>query len=223
MLLLIRLVVPLLPIILFLALCLKKATKELWVFFIYILSSFLFDILNSSSLGVKYSFILWDIFYLFQLLILSLYFYVLIKNTAVRYLLLIVSILYTFFYFLSEKSTTQYFSYYGVTGLIILLVYALFYMAYSLKPNLKSTRIITPTFLISLGIVFVVSSTLFLQIISNGLTAEQMQTYYWPLSYYVDIIINILYSIVFIMFRYTSIPAKPGAQKTVDFTFPDDR
>jgi uncharacterized membrane protein len=106
-------------------------------------------------------------------------------------------------------------------GSVILLILALCYLIDILKPTDVPVSIFTPVFLIVIALLLNISSTLFLTIIANRLTVNEMEKY-WSINHYSSIIMNILYSSAFVLFSYQQ-KSKPPESHTVDFTSPNDR
>jgi hypothetical protein len=106
-------------------------------------------------------------------------------------------------------------------GSVIILVLSLCYFLNSIKPTIVPTNIFTPQFLIVLALLLNVSSTLFLTIVSNNLTVDEMGKY-WNISNYANILMNLIFSSAFVLFYYQHKP-KPLENHVVDFTSPDDR
>jgi hypothetical protein len=106
-------------------------------------------------------------------------------------------------------------------GSVILLILALLYFMNIMKPTTVPINIFTPVFLIVIAILLNVSSTLFLTIIANSLTVNEMEKY-WSISHYSNILMNLIISSAFILFHYQQ-KHKPPENHSVDFSSPDDR
>jgi hypothetical protein len=91
----------------------------------------------------------------------------------------------------------------------------------SMKQSEEPINIFHPIFLIVIALLINVSSTLFLIIISNHLTINEMEKY-WNISNYSNILMNLIYSSAFILF-YNQHKPKPPESNFVDFTSPNDR
>lgn len=219
----IRLLSPLIPIIFFGIFCRKRISKELWVFFIYCLASLLVDLFLATSFWAsEHRFSIWNFFDVFEIVILSYFFYLIIHQRVIRLIIILLAILYiTFYFFYSKSDNDQYHSTIGVVGSIIILIFTLFYIMYIMKPTLEPISILTPAFLISIALLISVSSTLFLNIIANKLTIIEMEKY-WNISNYSNILTNLIYSFAFFLFYYQQKSKSPESH-SVDFTSPNDR
>ena len=219
----IRLLSPLIPIIFFGIFCRKRTSKELWVFFVYCLASLVVDLFLATSLWAsEHRFAIWNIFAVFEIIILSYFFYLIIHQRVIRIVIIFLAFLYiTFYFFYSKSDNDQYHSTIGVLGSIIILIFTLFYIMNVMKPTLEPISIFTPAFLISIAFLISVSSTLFLNIIANKLTISEMEKY-WNISNYSNILMNIIFSSAFVLF-YIQQKSKPPESHSVDFTSPNDR
>jgi hypothetical protein len=106
-------------------------------------------------------------------------------------------------------------------GSVILIILSLCYFMISMRPTVESLSILTPTFLIVVTIFIYVTSTLFLYLIVNKLSADKMH-YYWKINDLSNILTNIILSAAFILFRFQH-KIQPPESHTVDYTSPNDR
>jgi uncharacterized BrkB/YihY/UPF0761 family membrane protein len=90
-----------------------------------------------------------------------------------------------------------------------------------MKPSSIPTNIYTPVFVIVFAMILSISSTLFLTVVSNQFTINEMQKY-WNISSYANILMNLIVSSAFILF-YNQHKPKPPESNFVDFTSPNDR
>lgn len=219
----IRLLSALLPIIFFVIFCIRKASKELWVFFVYCVVSFAFDAFLATSIWAsEHRFMIWNFFGVFEVVILSYFFYLIINQRLIRAIIVLLSLTYIIFsLFYLRAYNDRYNSIMSAIGSVILLILALCYLIDILKPADVPVSIFTPVFLIVIALLLNISSTLFLTIIANRLTVDEMERY-WSINHYSSIVMNILYSSAFVLFNYQQ-KSKPPESHTVDFTSPNDR
>jgi len=91
----------------------------------------------------------------------------------------------------------------------------------ALRPTTDTTNLITPNFLISLALLLYVATTLFLYIVVNRLSQEQLHKY-WAINQFANIVVNLIISIAFFISRSQN-KSKPPENISVDFTFPNNR
>jgi len=109
----------------------------------------------------------------------------------------------------------------SAVGSVIILVLSLCYLLNSMKPTVVPVSIFTPQFFIVIALLLNVSSTLFLTIVSNHYTLDEMEKY-WNISNYANILMNLIISFAFALFYYQH-KSKPVENHSVDFTSPNDR
>ena len=106
-------------------------------------------------------------------------------------------------------------------GSVIILILSLSYIIASLGPSSIPVDVFTPVFLIVVGILFYVASTLFLYLIANNLSNDEMQKY-WRINDYSNILTNVIFSSAFLLYRFQH--KNPTHEShSVDFTSPNDR
>lgn len=213
----------LLPIVFFILFCFKTSIKGLWVIFIYNTTSFLFDVFAvASRWGTSHKLLLWNVYGMFEFLIVAYFFFLVVRQRFLRVLVLIFSVLYLIFFFLSYKSDSDQFnSMMSSIGSVIILILSLSYIITSLRPSLIPVDVFTPVFLIVVGILFYISSTLFLYLIANNLSADEMKKY-WRINDYSNIITNVIFSSAFLLYHFQHKNPTPESH-SVDFTSPNDR
>jgi hypothetical protein len=211
------------PIVFFVIFCKKKATKELWVFFIYCILSFSFDLFLSLSIWAsEHTFLVWNFFGVIENILLSYFFYIIINQRLIKVAIVLLSFFYVVFSLFHFNSNTEQFnSINGALGLVILLFLCLCYFINIMKPSSIPTNIYTPVFVIVFAMILSISSTLFLTVVSNQFTINEMQKY-WNISSYANILMNLIVSSAFILF-YNQHKPKPPESNFVDFTSPNDR
>jgi hypothetical protein len=220
----IGLLTSLLPIISFIVFCNKKATKEIWVIFIYCILSILFDTFLSASMwAYEHRFLIWNIFAIVEYSLITYFFYLIIDSRLIRFLIIIFSFFYLIiFIFYSKPDKDQFNSIVGAFGLVIILILSLCFFVIALKPTeIPVTNIFTPRFIIVIALLLYVASTLFLNIIANKLSEKEMLQY-WSINTYSSILTSLIYTIAFIVFKYQK-KSSTFENQHVDFTSPNDR
>ena len=210
----------LLPIVFFILFCFKTSIKGFWVIFIYCTTSILFDVFVAASRwGMHHKLLLWNVYGIFEYLIVAYFYFLVTKQRLIRILIILFSVLYLIFFFLSYRSDNDRFnSMTSSIGSVIILILSLSYIITSLGPSSIPVDVFTPIFLIVVGILFYVSSTLFLYLIANNLSNEEMQKY-WRINDYSNILTNIIFSSAFLLYRF-QLKNPPPESHSVDFTSP---
>jgi hypothetical protein len=208
----------LLPIAFFILFCFKTSLKGFWVIFIYCTTSILFDVfVAASAWGMQHKLLLWNVYGIFEFLILAFFYFLVTKQRLIRLLIILFSVLYLIFFSLSYRSDNDQFnSMMSSIGSVIILILSLSYIITSLAPSSIPVDVFTPIFLIVVGILFYVSSTLFLYLIANNLSNEEMQNY-WRINDYSNILTNIIFSASFLLYRFQH-KNPPPESHSVDFT-----
>ena len=212
----------LLPIVFFILFCLKTNIRGLWVIFFYCLASLLSDIFLGVGWGLHHQYFIWNAYTLVEYLLLVYFFYVTIKLRLIRSLIIIISVAYFITFLLLNKGTNNQFnSVLSFISQLIILALCLIYILSSMAQISESINILSPSFLIVIGILLYVACTLFLFIIANQLTEEQKNKY-WGITYYSNLLTNLLFSTAFLLYRYQNKKLPPESHN-VDFTSPNDR
>ena len=214
----------LLPIISFIIFCNKKATKEIWVIFIYSVFSILFDIYLSTSMwAYEHKFLIWNVFAILEYSLITYFFYLIIDSRIIRFLIIIFSFFYVLIFLLYSKSNKDQFnSILSAFGSVIILILSLCFFIIALKPTaIPVENIFTPIFIIVVALLLYVASTLFLYIIANKLSEKEM-VQYWSINAYSSILTSLIFTIAFIVFKYQKKSLTPE-NHTVDYTSPNDR
>jgi hypothetical protein len=166
--------------------------------------------------------LLWNVYGMFEYLIIAYFFLLVTKQRLLRFLILLFSALYLIFFFLSYKSDSDQFnSMMSSIGSVIILILSLSFIIASLGPSAVPVDVFTPIFLIVVGILFYVASTLFLYLIANNLSNDEMQKY-WRINDYSNILTNIIFSSAFLLYHFQHKNPTPESH-SVDFTSPNDR
>jgi len=179
-------------------------------------------VLATNVWASSHRFTVWLIMDLIELTFFSLFFSLIFKRKKERLLIVLLYSIYLIFFviFLKLNSDEYKSASNAIESLIILSLSVYYLVNFSLKSN-ASESIISPLFLIVVALMLNVSSTLFVNLISNNQTESELRKY-WYITNIAVIGTNILISIAFVMQKYRKIPP-PAGNRNVDFTFPDDR
>jgi uncharacterized membrane protein YeiB len=190
------------------------------VIFLYSIVSLLSDVFLSSSWGSHHTFFLWNIYTIVEYSFLSFFFYLTIKLRLIRVLIFIISIVFFIVFVALIKSINiqfnsvlSFFSQVTILGLCLVYIFA------SMKQNSESLDILNPLFLIVIALLLYVACTLFLFIIANKLSAEEMAKYWRSITVYNNILTNLLFSAAFLLYRF-QLKNPPPESHSVDFTSP---
>ena len=216
----IRVLSSLIPIIFFVLFCKKKATKEYWVFFLYLTISSVIDLVLATSLwATNNRYLLWNFYGFLENVLLSYFFYLIIRQRFIRILIPFFCLIYLVVFLLNHKSNnTNLNSYMSAFGSVTLLILCVCYFINSMKSISQPVNIFSPIFIIVVALLFNVSSTMFLNIIANMLTSNQMKDY-WVINNYSIILLNFIIATAFLKlyFQQKSIPPE---NHSLDFTSP---
>ena len=213
----------LLPIIFFVVFCLRNATRELWVIFASCVASFISDFsIIYYDWGYEHKYLLWNIYTILEYYLLIYFFYLIIKERAIRFLIILLSMVFLVLCILFSKYDTDHFnSLIGAISSVIILTLSLCFFIISLKRTAEPANFFTPIFLIVIGLLFYVAITLFLYIIANNLSTEEFHKY-WAINQLANILVNLIISLAFYLYR-TRRKSPPHENRSVDFTSPNDR
>jgi hypothetical protein len=182
----------------FLVFSLRNPKKELWIIFIYIIFSFLSDVIQSKFLGEKYAFLGSSLFTIVELIIISYYFFTVIQTPLLKKCILAASSiisLYLFVIFIqSDKKNFDSFS--ASLESITFIIFCLLYFYEQINKQDQFFIYSSPNFFIVLGIMIYMSGTLFLFVMANNFS-EIERNKYWVINDVSNIITNISFSIAF--------------------------
>jgi hypothetical protein len=213
----------LLPIVFFILFCLKTNEKGLWVIFLYSIFSSVSDSLVSSLWGSHRTFLLWNIYTIVEYSFLAYFFYLTIKLRLVRVLITIISALFIIvFFFLFKSINVRFNSILSFFSQANILILCLVYIFMSMNHTTESLNILNPVFLIVIALLFYVACTLFLFIIANKLSEDEMTKYWRNITVYNNILTNLLFAAAFLLYRFQHKNPTPESH-SVDFTSPNDR
>jgi hypothetical protein len=194
----------LLCITFFLVFSLKNPKKELWIIFIYIIYSLVFDFLGGKNPGEKYSFYISSFFTIGELLISSYYFYTVIKTPILRRSILaassVIFLFLLFNFFRSDKKNFDSFS--ASLESITLIIFCLVYFFEQINKQEQYFIYSSPNFFIVLGIMIYMSGTLFLFVMANNFSEIESRKY-WVINNVINFITNISFSIAFLQNRFS--------------------
>lgn len=154
---------------------------------------------------------------------LSYFFFLIIQNRKIKLLILLFAIIYLILFgFLASTSDEHFNSILSAVGSVFLLTLCLVYFIHSMRLTAAPVSFFSPVFLIVVGLLIYMASTLFLYIIASQLTEKEMDQY-WSINHVVNILVNIIVSLAFISIRAQRKNPTPENQQ-LDFTpFSDDR
>ena len=197
---------PLLPIITFLAFCLRKSSKSLWVIFIYTLLEFFTDIFQSSTKwGNDHNFEIFGIFEIVEYSMFAYFFYLSIDNRVIKKIIVFISILIllllTITFIKSEKR--EFDSITASVESIAIIGLSLIYFFEQINKPQDNFIYSSPNFWIVIAFMIYMSGTLFLFIIANSLSTKEMEKY-WAINNLSNVITNIIFCIAFLVNRFVS-------------------
>ncbi len=182
----------------------EKPQKELWIIFIYIIYSFLSDVIHTRLLGGKYAFLGSSLFTIGELIIISYYFYTVIKAPILKKCILAASSIITIYLFVifiqSDKKNFDSFS--ASLESITFIIFCLLYFYEQINRQDQYFIYSSPNFFIVLGIMIYMSGTLFLFVMANNFS-EGERNRYWVINDVSNIITNVSFSIAFLQNRFS--------------------
>lgn len=203
---LISLYSPLIPIILFLLYF--KSTKKtiLWVFFIYSVYAFandntLIGIQNkymqdpSQKYLINYNTILLQVFTLLEYLFFSIFFYIIVKTSILKKIILGFSILFSLFciYFIVQKGVKHFDSIQTSVEGILIIIYSIFYFYEQMNSSEVTFIYQGYKFWIVLGIILYIAGNLFFFTYASTLPQE-LRNQYMIINYTCNTIKNLLFA-----------------------------
>lgn len=195
----------------------------MWVIFIFCLISIFFDLFLTYSIwAVEHKYFIWNLFSIVEYAFITYFFYIIIKHRFIRILILGFSLFYLLYFLLNSKTdNNQFNSELSAIESVVILTLSLSYFMIIMRPTSEPVNIFTPVFLIVVGLLLFVSSTLFLFIIANRLSEKEMNQY-WSINYYANILVSFIFSAAFLLFFFQQ-KSKPLESQSVDYTSPNDR
>jgi ABC-type Na+ efflux pump permease subunit len=82
------------------------------------------------------------------------------------------------------------------------------YFIVVLKPSMEPAPLLTPVFVIVVGLLLYLSSTFFLFVIASRLPVEEMQKY-WSINSYSNILTNLIISFAFLLSKTAASQRNP--------------
>src|ERR1700681_2876037 len=160
----------LLCIAFFLVFSLKNPKKELWIIFIYIIYSLLSDFIRFKVLGEKNGFFVSSLFTIGELVILSYYFYSVIKSPILRKCILAASsvILLSLVVIFIRSDKKNFDSFSASLESITFIIFCLLYFYEQINRQDQYFIYSSPNFFVVLGIMIYMSATLFLFVMANN-------------------------------------------------------
>jgi hypothetical protein len=194
----------LLCITFFLVFSLKNPKKELWIIFIYIIYSLLSDFIRFKVLGEKNGFFVSSLFTIGELVIISYYFYTVIKAPILKKSILaassIILLSLVVIFIRSDKKNFDSFS--ASLESITFIIFCLLYFYEQINRQDQYFIYSSPNFFVVLGIMIYMSATLFLFVMANNFS-EIERNRYWVINDVSNIITNISFSIAFMQNRFS--------------------
>jgi len=195
----------LLCITFFLVFCIRKPKRELYIIFIYILYSLGFDFVRSSITAEKTGFFVSSLFTIGELLILSYFFYIILQSPVLKRIILILSgiVLLTMIITLIRTEKKGFDSLPASLESITFILYSVFYFFEQINKPQQIFIYSSPNFWLVLGIMMYTAATLFLFIMANNLSENELNKY-WIINNISNILTNFSFSIAFLQNRYVS-------------------
>ena len=195
----------LLPIIFFVAFCLKKSSRALWVIFIYSVLELFTDLFTTTEWGNAHNFEIFGIFEIIEYAMFAYFFYLSIESKIAKKVVVIISTLIltilTVTFLKAGKNGFD--SITASVESIAIISLSLFYFYEQISKPQKNFIYASPNFWIVIAFMIYTSSTLFLFIISNNLSANEMKKY-WSINYISSIVANVIFCIAFLVNRFGS-------------------
>jgi len=195
----------LLCITFFLVFCVRRPKRELYIIFIYIIYSLVFDLVRTSVSNVKFAFLISSLFTIGELSICSYYFYLIIHSPVLKRIILAVScialVIITVILIRSEKKGFD--SFPASLESVTFILYSIIYFFEQINRPQQIFIYSSPNFWIVLGIMVYMSGTLFLFIIANNLSENELNKY-WIINNISNLITNLSFSIAFFQNRNAS-------------------
>ncbi|MBS1599594.1 MAG: hypothetical protein JST75_15320 [Bacteroidetes bacterium] len=183
----------------------KKSSRALWVICIYSLLELFTDILGSTPWGIERRFEIFGIFQIVEYAMFAYFFYLSIQGALARKLLVIISVLVLLaLIFAFTKSKKEGFD--SITASVVsiaIIVLSLIYFYEQISKPQNTYIYSSPNFWIVIALMVYMSSTLFLFIISNNLSVNEMKKY-WAINNISSLVSNIIFCIAFLVSRFGS-------------------
>lgn len=194
----------LLPIILFLIFCLKKASKGLWVIFFYLVLSFFVDFLIAASdFGHRNQNTITGIFTIAEFTMLAVFFYLSYSSLQLKRFILVATpiVLIILIVNFLRSNRTDFDSVSASIESIALIIFSIIYFFEEINKPQPYLIYSSPNFWIIIAILIYMSSTLFLFIIANNLSTQERDKY-WIINKISSILTNIIFCIAFVRNKY---------------------
>ena len=192
------------PIVLFLLFCFKKAKIGLWVIFFYLLLSFAVDFFTGvSKFGHENARSITSIFTICEFAMLASFFYLSFSNqTFKKITLYIIPVVLIFFVVNFVNSNKKDFDSTSASiESITLIIFSIAYFFGEISKPQPYLIYSSPDFWIVLAILIYMSSTLFLFIIANNLSPQEKEKY-WVINRVSNFITNVIFCIAFVRNKY---------------------
>jgi hypothetical protein len=196
----------------------------MWVIFLFCLVSIFFDFfLSFSKQAIDHRYFIWNIFSIVEYLFIGYFFYIILDYRLIRVLIWVFSLFYLlYFLFYLKFELTKFDSQLSAVESVLFLILSLVYFMNIMKPTVEPAKnIFTPVFLIVVGLLLFVSSTLFLFVVTSYLSEKEMAQF-WIINTYANILTSFIFSAAFLLL-YIQKKSPPPENRYVDFTSQNDR
>lgn len=196
----------------------------MWVIFLFCTISIFFDFFLSYSKQAKnHLYLLWNIFSIVEYIFIAYFFYLILNQRLIKILIGVFSFFYLlYFIFYLKREPDKFNSELSAIESVFFLILSLIYFMNIMKPTGEPVNnIFNPVFLIVVGLLLFVSSTLFLFIVANRLSAREMDQF-WIINTYANILTSFIFSAAFFLLYYQK-KNPPPENQPVDFTRSEDR
>ena len=204
-----------LPIILFVTFCFRRATRGLWVIFFYLLLSMVLGLVQKyTTLGKQIYFLTTGLFTIFEFAMFVTFYFLNSTNTIIKrlYVLTSVAVLLFLIYNFLRSDNKNFDSISASIESITLIVFSVIYFFEQISKPEPTIIYSTPTFWIVLAILLYMSSTLFLFIMANNLP-QNLRDKYWTINKVSNLISSLIICIAFVLNRKTNLEANSSLEK----------
>ncbi len=212
---------PLIPLILFLIFCTNKKTKiELWVIFFYILETFILDLVQRlTRWGRANHFEIFGVLEIVEFIVFVYFFYLAIGSRAIKKWMLIASVLILALLVITfaNSEKTNFNSITASVESIAIIGLSIIFLFEQINKPPDFSIYGSANFWVVLSILIYMSSTLFLFIIANNLSDEEISKY-WIINNISNTVSSITFGIAFLVSRFAS--SNPVIEKPpfIDYT-----
>lgn len=192
---------PLLPIVVFLFFRKRNDKRPLWVFFIYLIITFLFDAIRSVNKDEQFDFYLYRVFTIIEYFCFTYFLHSILSFKYRDWLIAIIGIIIIGFnikYFLSSEIIEEFDAVTTSIEAVFIIFLSLTYFYEVIQKNSVSIIYAQKPFWIVAAMLVYLSANLFLFITSKYLTPEE-RNLYWSINDTSNTLKNILLTVAFIL------------------------